>query len=236
MLQNPWRNYLYKLTIIIPVLNNTKYTKNCVEKLTLLNDDDFEIIIVDNGSNDGTADYLRAITNKNVKTVLNKSNTGFGFACNQGYQASSGKNILFLNNDIKFSNSYQEWFSQLNELITSDELVSPSGGFIDKNFNFKYETQLPTKEFNYLSGWCLAGSRETFNKLILSDCVGPFDSISFFVYYEDTDLSFRASKLNIKLKLIQCPLIHFGKQTSSKMNLSEMYLTSKTKFCEKWKQ
>ena len=122
-----------------------------------------------------------------------------------------------------------------------DELISPSGGFIDENFHFKYETQLSlvspycSQYFNYLSGWCLAGSKKTFDKLILDNCAGPFDSVSFFVYYEDTDLSFRASKLNINLKLINCPLIHFGRQTSSKMNLSQMYLNSKKKFCEKWK-
>lgn len=235
MLQNLWRSYLYKLSIIIPVLNNLKYTKNCVEKLLLLNSNDFEIIIIDNSSNDGTAEYLCSIKNNNFKFISNQINTGFGYACNQGYQISSGKNILFLNNDIKFSDLYQNWFAKLDDTIIDNELISPSGGFIDKDFNFKYETQLPSKEFNYLSGWCLAGSKKTFDKLILDGCVGPFDNVSFFVYYEDTDLSFRASKLNINLKLINCPLVHFGKQTSSKMNLSEMYLNSKAKFHEKWK-
>lgn len=230
-----WRNYLYKLSIIIPVLNNLKYTKNCVEKLLALDKNIYEIIVVDNCSTDGTKEYLSSLSNDNCKFIFNEINTGFGCACNQGYQISTGSNVLFLNNDIKFKDNYIQWFDNLT--IGANQLVSPTGGFIDDKFNFKYENNFDSginKPFNYLSGWCLAGAKKTFDKLILDGCVGPFDNISFFVYYEDTDLSFRASKLGINLNLISCPLSHFGKQTSSKMNLSEMYLNSKAKFHQKW--
>ena len=64
--------------------------------------------------------------------------------------------------------------------------------------------------------------------------IGPFAAASFFSYFEDTDLSFRAQKMGIELRIVDVPVRHIGKVTSSKMGISELYVKSKKTFIEIW--
>ncbi|MFW0884969.1 glycosyltransferase family 2 protein [Candidatus Acidulodesulfobacterium sp. H_13] len=92
----------YDVSIIIPVFNNIDYTKNCLTSIfknhPLVN---FEIIVVNNASTDGTEDYLKGLSCLNNFTVINNNvNSGYAKACNQGAKASRGKYLHFLNNDM----------------------------------------------------------------------------------------------------------------------------------------
>ena len=61
----------------------------------------YELILVDNGSSDGTPEYLRSFAqaHSNVKVILNTSNLGFAHGNNQGAAAATGEILVFLNND-----------------------------------------------------------------------------------------------------------------------------------------
>lgn len=230
-----------KLSIIIPVMNNWVYTKYTLEHLKNL-DSNFEIIIIDNNSVDETKVFLPIYTNKfpNIKSIKNNTNTGFGYACNQGYQIAQGEIVLFLNNDIKFEDKSLSFLNKLVEDISSiseDTLFGPTGGFVDPNdqFNFKYETEDTSKIINYMSGWFLVAKKSTFDKLIVGKNKGPFDAETYFVYYEDTDLGLEAIKKKIKFKLYPVPVIHLGKKTSRTINVNKLYTESRIKFLKKWK-
>jgi hypothetical protein len=54
------------------------------------------------------------------------------------------------------------------------------------------------------------------------------------MYFNDGDLSFRARKLNIKMDLISLPVVHFGKISSSQLNVNKLYNEGKKIFCKKW--
>ncbi len=227
-----------KISIVIPVFNQWIYTKNCLESFKKLSND-YELIIVDNCSSDETQEGIKLFLNKtNYKYIRNDHNTGFGFACNQGYKAASSEYVMFLNNDIKVKDKELLWLDKMYEDLgkAPNSLIGPTGGFIDpkKNYEFQYETNDFNNKFNYMSGWCLTGSRANWDKLTLEGNEGPFDAKTYFAYFEDGDLSFRAKELGIEFKLYEVPMVHIGRQTSKTMNLSKMYLESKNKFLKKW--
>lgn len=230
-----------KLSIIIPVLNNWSYTRYVLEILKNLNNE-CELIVVDNASTDDTKVHLPFYSQKykNIKFIKNSVNFGFGKAVNQGYQMSKGEVILFLNNDIKINDKSLSFLYKLIEDVSNEKhpsLFGPTGGYVDpsNNFEFKYETENSNQKINYMSGWFLAAKRSTFDQLIVGNNEGPFDAETYFVYFEDTDVSMLASQKGIKFQLYPVPVVHLGKKTSSMLNTGKLYLESKPKFINKWK-
>lgn len=222
-----------RLSIIIPVHNNWNFTKACLEDLVKL-PEDHEIIVVDNGSTDDTADGLLGFAPR-VTVLALEENAGFAFACNTGYKKSAGSNVVFLNNDIRVRKDHEIWTSPLIKAAEAGVLAGPTGGILDKNLNFVTETSKMAPGNFYISGWCLAGSKSILDRLILKDHLGPFSTEFGLAYFEDTDLSFRAKELEIPLQIISVPVFHFGKMTSSKLNTLGLYLPAKEKFIKKWK-
>lgn len=222
-----------KLSIIIPVYNKWAYTKNCLKDLSKLSND-YEIIIIDNGSSDETQ---KEILNYNINYIRNNANLGYAKANNIGFKSATSENILFLNNDVKVQSLHESWPEDLIKELEEDCLVGPTGGFIDikNNFKFNYETSDSLKPINYMSGWCLAATKTTLNKLNIGASEPEIFSEEFGRgYWEDTDLSFRASKLNIKFKLIKIPIVHYGKVTSQQLNTYELYSKARNIFINKW--
>ena len=89
-------------SVIVVTYNNLAFTKLCVAGLTANTRDlTYELIVVDNGSTDGTVEYLAALarSNRHVRTILNPQNRGFAPANNQGLAAARGRALVLLNND-----------------------------------------------------------------------------------------------------------------------------------------
>ena len=89
----------YGLTSIVVVTHNqVSCTRACLESIRFVTDEPYELIVVDNGSTDGTVDCLRSCPD--VTLIENADNRGFPAAANQGILASTGKQVLLLNNDV----------------------------------------------------------------------------------------------------------------------------------------
>jgi len=91
-----------KISIIIITYNNLLLTQTCLESIEKNTEyPNYELIIVDNKSIDGTIEFLGELkdTNNRVRLILNNENLGFAAANNQGAILSEGKFIVFLNND-----------------------------------------------------------------------------------------------------------------------------------------
>lgn len=81
--------------------------------MPLLVEEEAEIIVVDNGSHDGTTNYL---SNYNCKVVINKSNLGFAKGVNQGVSIAKGEFILLLNNDTVITKGFVQEMEKTFEL------------------------------------------------------------------------------------------------------------------------
>lgn len=242
-----------QISILIPVYNQYKFTKSVIdyfEKNNALHNLEIELIIVDNNSSDETS-QLENYKGNNIDLtyIKNFSNTGFGFASNQCYKYSKHNSVIFMNNDVLFSSQNLDWLENLiNKIKTNKKsIIGPTYGKINKEtFEFISETTIQSwqtsnikpdvNEEVYMSGWFLAGSKDTFDMLIPKGCDGPFDSKSFFVYYEDTDLGLRAYRNGTQFLLYYVPIHHIKKQTSKLLNTSQLYLSAKEKFIEKWRK
>lgn len=229
------------VSIIVPVFNQFSFTKKCIQDLSHLSNQ-YELIVVDNGSSDQTFDYTsELVKNKNtdkidLKYIRLDKNIGFGAANNIGVNNSSGDNLLFLNNDIAVLKNKNNW---LEELVPKcqDRLISSQSGLLNNNFTFVHEVSTPhilDNSLEYLSGWSILGSRKIFDKIAQEE--GVIWSKKYFAYFEDVHLSWKARELGITLEVVKTPLHHFGRVTSSKIGLSEMYKESYKIFSNYWRK
>ena len=92
---------MYTCSIVIPVFNRVDLTTQCLRSL-IANSAGvaYEVIIVDNGSTDGTPE-LCARLGGNATVIRNEENRGFAVACNQGAAAAQSDIVVFLNNDTE---------------------------------------------------------------------------------------------------------------------------------------
>jgi len=194
-----------KISIIIPNYNGAHFLKDCLDSIKKQSYEDFEVIVVDNASEDGSLDILKN-DYPEVKVVLNKSNLGFVGANNEGYKQVQGEYILFLNNDTKLD---KDCFKHLLEKALSNkkdigvvfakilrmdqpEMYDAVGSCLT-TFGFLYHLgfrEIDKGQYDNLEyvfspkGVCFLVSKK------IIDEVGLFDS-DYFAYFEESDFFWR---------------------------------------------
>lgn len=205
-----------KTSIIIPIFNQREYSQKCLESIFKYGSKyEFEIIVVDNGSTDGSGEYLAGLGDK-VVVIHNKNNLGFAKACNQGAKVAKGEYLLFLNNDTVVT---EKWLDTLVEEldvnknigIVGPKLLYPDGTvqeagivFDDKKWAhhiYKREPGSATyvnkkRYFQCLTAACFLVRKDLFEK------VAGFDEV-YLNGLEDTDLCFKARELGFGV--LYCP-------------------------------
>jgi len=106
-------------SIIIPNWNGKSYLDRCLSSLRNQSYSDFETIVVDNGSTDGSQGYIRDNFSDVILLELEK-NLGFTGACNAGFEIATGILIVLLNNDTEVDSN---WIATIVESFNSDEEV-----------------------------------------------------------------------------------------------------------------
>lgn len=246
-------SYSLKTSIIILTNNKLDYTKECLDSVIKFTDpDSYEIIIIDNNSEDDTAKYLQSFKNRNkdilIKTIFNKTNSGFPMGCNQGIKASSFDHILLLNNDTVVTHN---WLDNLLKCISSSERIGAVGPVTNYCSNYQAistfyksmdEMHLFARQHNIsdpklweerinLVGFCLL-----IRKKVLSE-IGYFDEDFSPGNYEDDDLSIRMIKSGYSLILCKDTFIHHHGSKSFKSNFieyNELLRKNGKKFENKW--
>ena len=233
---NP-RGMYRKLSIVIPVFNKWNFTKSCLKDLSQL-PEDHEIIIIDNASTDETSkeimNFIAELSNANpgkcwIRYVQNAENTFHSKACNQGAKLATGDYILFLNNDIRVRANHANWTQDIIAACDSTNgLVGPTMGLLDKGLNFVKEANEQLSGNSYLGGWCIAAKKEVWDKV-------GFWNEDFPFYFNDTDLSFRARQKQIPITVVALPdVLHFGKVSAQQINIPKLYQEGRAVFLKNW--
>src|SRR5258708_31392397 len=114
-------------SVIIPCFNQLNFTRLCVAALFKHTRPPWELIVIDNGSTDGTKAYFEGIRDGaplRVDVIANTENRGFPAACNQSLQPPLCDYSILLNNDTVPTDA---WLDQLVALAESDQSVGMVG-------------------------------------------------------------------------------------------------------------
>ncbi|MBP5262410.1 MAG: glycosyltransferase family 2 protein [Clostridiales bacterium] len=110
-----------KVSIIIPIYNSENYLTDCIESAVSQTYSDIEIILVNDGSTDGSEEICRSYEEKDQRVrLINQSNAGVSAARNAGLDASTGDLIAFIDSDDSVENDYIEYLFDLMDTYGSD--------------------------------------------------------------------------------------------------------------------
>lgn len=218
-----------KASVIIPNWNGVQLLKVCLEGLQKQTFSDFEVVVVDNGSNDGSAGFIKKKF-PDVKLIELVENSGFAHAVNLGIKHCVGKYIILLNNDTKADKRFVEMLVKTADKkrdygmiaakmlqFRSPNLIDSAGDYIDvvghaNNIGLGEDKKKFEKagEVFLVSGGASLFKREVF------DVAGFFDE-KYFAYMEDVDLCLRAQFKGIKgWYEPKAVVLHMHKETSKK--------------------
>jgi GT2 family glycosyltransferase len=199
-----------KVAIVIPNFNGRELLANCLESIkSTTSYPNLEIIVVDNGSTDGSVEMIRRKFPE-VVLITNPENLGFPKACNQGARLALNMGadyILFLNNDTKILT--KGWIEKLVEIANQDEIIGIVGPKITGRIEypptnriwpsrlsevFKQKTfPTSTVQVNFIAGVAFFVSRR------LIDGIGLLDEIFSPFLCEDMDYFIRTRKAGFKI-------------------------------------
>ena len=203
------------LSIIIVNFNTKDLLKKCLESIKL--SFNYEIIVVDNDSTDGSVQAINSLKFKNLKIIVNKNNLGFAKAVNQGIKIARGEKILLLNSDIVAKpdsiNKLFEFAENHPQIgIVGGCLLNPDGSIQGSCFH------LPTllkvmKEFwfkgpSVLSKYAPLGDKPVEVEAVVGavflipkkivEKIGLLDE-RYFMYFEDLDYCRRVGQSGFKI-------------------------------------
>lgn len=195
---------MIQVSVVIPNYNGEDFLGNCLASLKKQSFKDFEVILVDNGSEDNSV-FAAKVAYPGLRTVELGKNTGFAHAVNEGIKAAQGEYVILLNNDTiafpafvanqyKMIKSRPDVFSCSALMIQNarrdladdagDEFCVLGWGFAPDRDRPVKECGVPHEVFSACGGAAVY-RREVFNK------IGLFDE-RFFAYLEDMDIGWRA--------------------------------------------
>lgn len=191
------------VSIIIVSWNGKSLLGRCLDSVYSQTFRDFEVVIVDNGSTDGSSEFVRS-NFPHVRLVVLGENRGFTGGNNEGYHLVNGSLIVLLNNDIILRNNWLECMvsSMMSDmrlgscaskiLIDGTDLIDSAGDIFTTAFagtklgEFRRESDFEAPRF--VAGPCAAAA---IYRREMIEQIGFFDD-DFFLNHEDTDLNMRA--------------------------------------------
>lgn len=193
-------------SVIILNWNGRHLVEECLDSLFAQTFREFETIVVDNGSTDGSVGFLQTRYGERIRLLSLPCNVGFGAGNNRGIELAKGEWVVFLNNDTQVDARWLEELSssahrhpeipvfackvlnyyRRDEIDTVGHLLYPDGINRGRGRLEKDRGQYDREEEVFFPSGCAAAFRKE-----LLDAIGGFDE-SFFAYGDDTELGLRA--------------------------------------------
>lgn len=212
-----------KASVIVLSWNGKPYLEDCLSALLAQSYPDFEVILVDNASTDGSADFV-AERFPRVRIIRNSRNLGFAAGMNVGLKAAQGEILVLLNQDTVVG---ENWLTALVEAMAADRevgvagckilypdgrTIQHAGARLDYPLGFAHHYgygELDQGQYDilrpvdYVTGAAMGIKREVVEK------IGYLDEDFFPAYFEDVEFCLRAREAGYKVIYVpQAVLIH----------------------------
>ena len=236
-----------EISIIILTCNSSKFISRCLSSVFAQDYQDFEVILVDNGSSDNTVRLIRE-NYPGVILILNKTNQGAAKARNQGINIAQGNWILALDCDVVLEKCFLFNIEKAvkeaaldvgavqSKILQSDRKTIYSVGIFVSSLRRFYDIgqgKKDTEKFDkaaYIFGACSAAALYRKDMLEAVKQGGNCFDERFFFLFEDVDLSWRAQ--NKKFKAIFCPgavCYHHGNSSATPKKIRQ-YLCLRNRY------
>ena len=225
------------IDFVIVVRNEVEYTRRCVESLFAYSLQPFHLILVDNGSTDGTQEYFAELEQKKIPdtqitVIRNEINRGYVVGVNQGLERTDASYVVLCNNDIVL------YPRTIHELIHVANL-KPEFGLINPNSNeFGFgeydETRLKAlsgtyRERCHTSGFFALVKREVIN------AIGGLDLAYNPGYFDDMDYSERAKRAGFLCIVASGAYVyHYGSRSFRPKQKEEFWRKNRDVFQTRW--
>ncbi len=229
------------ISVVVPTYNGARFIPACLDSLLSQSCPPDEIILVDDGSTDGTADFVTD-SYPEVKLVRLDSNRGFAAAANAGIRSCRADYVALLNNDARAD---ARWLAELKKPFGEDNGIGSCSSkmlFADRpeivnsiGIGFTHAGTAFDVGYGQPDGERFASPREIFGacagaamyRRSLFEIIGLFDE-DLFMWYEDADLSFRARLAGYKCRYIPAAIVyHVGGGTESPHDRKHVYYCSR---------
>lgn len=233
-------------SVIIPNLNGFPHVKGCVSSLREHTPGPYELIVVDNGSEDGSREWLSE--QPDVRVLQMGENIGAPAARNAGLQVATGATIVFSDNDVLFTPNWREILIGHLESWPDIGIVGPMSDYVSGSQ--KTEERERKKEsldaFARRFTTTHSGKRHYTNRLILFfmmcrreliDRIGGIDPVYGRWGFEDDDLCLRTRIAGFQMRVANdCFIRHLGSRTSKTANIDydRLLLENFEVFKRKW--
>ena len=228
-----------KVTVIIPNYNGLKFMEPCFAALKEQTFKDYALLVVDNGSTDGSVEWLKE---HQVPSIFLPENTGFSGAVNVGIRAAKTPYVILLNNDTEPQPMYIEELvrtiersekifsvsSRMIQLYQKDKMDDAGDMYTVLGWAFQRGVGRPVKRYGRPCRVFSACAGAAIYRRKVFEEIGLFDELHF-AYLEDLDIGYRARLAGYDN--VYCPgavVYHVGSGTSgSKYNSFKVRLAAR---------
>ena len=243
------RRQLPLTSVLVLAHDQEKYNRMCVESIRRYTRVPYELILIDNGSKDGTLELFRSVPG--AKVVENGANLGFAGGFNRGIEAARGDYVVLLNNDTLVTEGWLEKmlaaFDADPELAVAGPMTNCiSGAQLVKEVSYTDEASLQRfareratdlaghlELVSRITGFCMMISRSAIER------IGTLDTRFGIGNFEDDDYCVRTRLEGFHVGICSDVFIHhFGSVTfrASKLDYGELLQKNQALFREKWTQ